>query len=327
MDKVGIVLIATTLLTCLLFLTSYKSDPSLSNEFYNYTRKYNKSYSSDSEFAFRFEVYKENLQNAEVLNELNPFAEFGETKFSDMTFEEVFKNQVIKNLQSSASMTYLNENGLESKNHEIKSLLSSTIDWRNYTNAIEDQGGCGSCWAFAATAAFESRRAIRGYPKLNYSEQELVDCVTNSFGCIGGLDSYAYDWLKDFDLCEEKDYPYVAYKNTCKASICHTNATDSGTKFIKHTEIDMLKELKNGPISIGVDATSWMAYKGGILTDCGDSITHAATIVGYGEEDGTTYWLVRNSFGADWGEDGYIRLQYGTNTCNLINRPCFPLFY
>lgn len=221
------------------------------------------------------------------------------------------------------------EKNTESKKYTVKE--PDTLDWREkgVVNAIKDQGQCGSCWAFSAVCTCESAYAIKTGTLLSYSEQNLVDCVTLSFGCNGGNPSYAITYvtyIQSGQFNSEQDYPYKAVGGTCSydSSKAIGKVTSYHSVFF-HSESDLLSKLVNyGPVSVAIDAsqTSFNSYSGGIYQDSSCSswfLDHAVACVGYGSENGTNYWIVRNSWGTSWGEDGYFRLLRGENMCGIAS--------
>lgn len=206
-----------------------------------------------------------------------------------------------------------------------------SLDWREkgVVNPIKDQAQCGSCWAFSAVSTCESAYTIKTGTLLSYSEQNLVDCVTLSFGCNGGNPSYAISYVtgsQGGQFNSEEDYPYKAVGGTCSfdSSKAIGKVTSYHSVFF-HSESDLLSKLVSyGPVSVAIDAsqTSFNSYQGGIYQDSSCSswfLDHAVAAVGYGSEDGTDYWIVRNSWGVSWGEQGYFRLLRGQNMCGIAS--------
>ena len=205
---------------------------------------------------------------------------------------------------------------------------------------VKDQGSCGGCWAFSTTGSIESQWAIRGHPQVSLSEQELISCATTCDGCGGGQMYSAFDWIlasNNGGVATEASYPYAEESWSSASGVvanqCMTEAQlkvlptgASITRYAKypiHEEAQMYMALKtHGPLSIAVDATSWKSYHSGILTSCIEvRVNHAVLLVGHGYDEQTQqeYWVVKNSWGSNWGENGYIRLQYGVNMCLIAN--------
>jgi len=225
--------------------------------------------------------------------------------------------------------------------------VNASVDWRNFglVADVKNQGSCGSCWAFSTVVSLEGQQAKKTGKLTSLSEQNLVDCVkgeklpgddsTCCMGCQGGLMNDAFQYMIDHqsgELDTEAAYPY-----TGRAGTCAYDASKEGTKITKFTAIpagdeDALLDAVStvGPVSIAVDASiGWQLYFGGIMhpTLCSSDpkkMDHGVAIVGYGTEKGTDYWIVRNSWGASWGEHGYARIVRGKNACGLANAASYP---
>jgi len=205
--------------------------------------------------------------------------------------------------------------------------------WPHYMHPIRDQMRCGSCWAFAASEVLSDRFALASKGAINHvlSPEDMVSCDKVDQGCNGGLMANAYDWLvskQGGKIVTEQSYPYTSGRGssgTCKSlSGKAVGAVISSHKMIAHDEDQMAAYmLKNGPLPIAVDAQShWQTYTGGIVSNCnGKQLDHGVMAVGYTSD----YWIVKNSWGATWGESGYIRLAYGSNQCGLNQSPTAPI--
>ena len=189
-----------------------------------------------------------------------------------------------------------------------------------------------SCWSFSASGNIEGQYVLRGQGALTaFSEQQMVACdkTFGDNGCKGGLPTNAYKYVHSVGGLEtEADYPYTSgfgIRGECLFDASKAVAKVSGGGVIASDEATMLAWMtKNGPLSIGVNAAGlvWQLYFGGIVKDCrAAQPDHGVLIVGYGTEGSVKYWIVKNSWGATWGEHGYIRLEYGTNQCNIVSMP------
>ncbi|OQS04738.1 cysteine protease family C01A, partial [Thraustotheca clavata] len=211
------------------------------------------------------------------------------------------------------------------------------VDWTTSkcVNAVKNQGQCGSCWAFSGTGTVESAHCIATGTLLNLSDQQVTSCAKAAGnGCDGGLEDKAITWIHDNGgLCLEKDYPYTSGSSgqtgSCQSSCSKQKLSIGATVNIKG-EGALETALNTQPISVAVEAGNdvWQYYKGGVVTHCpGAQSDHAVIAVGYGSENGKNFFKIRNSWGANWGEKGYIRLQRGVGgkgMCNVAEEPAYP---
>ena len=173
-------------------------------------------------------------------------------------------------------------------------------------NAVKNQGTCGSCWAFAATATLEGRYAIKKGSKVTLAEQQMVDCATACNGCNGGWASRALQYVQSAGgQMSASSYPYRNVKGACKFSSGSVKAKVSAVSGVS----DAKSALSSGPVAIYLEATNaFQAYGGGIFNGVCGQYNHAVTAVGWGTSGSTEYWIVRNSWGSGWGESGHIRI-------------------
>jgi C1A family cysteine protease len=292
----------------------------LAQQFDEYTRFWNKSY-THVERAARFENFKMNSAKIVEMNAKTKArgygASFGFTKFSDWSLrEQKAINGFVRNPNRAKNVIAIEKRDVE------QSAPSQPIDWvaKGMTTPVKDQGQCGSCWAFSTTETVESAILMSGKSVKPLSPQEIVDCDSSDSGCDGGDPQEALGWVQqqggqDTDAC----YPYTAEDGTCSSSQCTPAGNIKSVVPIAADESTMYQSLQQyGPLSVCCDASSWSNYNGGVLTadQCGDDVDHAIQLTGYSPDQGG-YWIVRNSWGADWGENGFIYLQYGQNTCDI----------
>jgi len=297
-----------------------------------YKKEFNKAYNGNSDDEYRRGVFEQNLVAQAELNAREPLAHYGPTLFSDMTPEE-FKAAYLGGLTPS-NITLLEDVGV---NASLE--VPAAQDWTGkYTTAVNDQGQCGSCWAFSATQQVESdaMREHRWTGKL--SVQELVDCTSDgegskAKGCKGGWTHKAYETLQALGgSVSEEDYTYRAHNGKCgHINNLKKQVTVQSWKSVGIGSDSIMKQYvgSTGPLSVGVDASEWPYYESGIKTSCRYAIggNHYVQIVGYGSDGSTDYWKVRNSWGTQFGENGYMRLKIGSNThnnfglCNINEDP------
>ena len=216
-------------------------------------------------------------------------------------------------------------------------VLPSSFDWRELGGCtpIKDQGGCGSCWAFGTVAPLECNILIKDNKEVDLSEQWLVSCNENGWGCNGGWWAHDYhQWRMDrfngTGAVLEEDFPYEASDVPCNGPYEHPYVMDSWRYIGFHqgmTEVEAIKQaiMTYGPISVGCAVTqAFGAYTGGVFNvdDPNATINHAVALVGWDDNQGTEgVWFLRNSWGSWWGEEGYMRIEYGV--CKVEYGACY----
>lgn len=206
---------------------------------------------------------------------------------------------------------------------------STSVDWSGiYTTPVRDQGYCGSCWAFSATEQLESDAIREGLLTTStyLSEQQVVSCDVYDWGCEGGNTETAYMYIaKSGGLVTDSDYPYTSYwavTGSCQTSKLTSRILTIDGFYTLKSETEMQNYvLSTGPLSVCLDASSWASYTGGIVSSCGMDVDHCVQVVGVDTEN--KYWKLRNSWGTDWGVDGFIYLSLGSNTCDITYDPTY----
>jgi C1A family cysteine protease len=301
--------------------------------FEEFSKTHGKTYATEGEKSHRFAVFKNTLEVIDQRNQAEKMgggsAEHGITRFADLTqmeFEEMY-------LDSRTTMNIRQRNATVVATPRVKT--TGAVDYTGkQTTAVKDQGSCGSCWAHAAAEQIESDgMRLFGNPASKIlSVQQFVSCdvdkETAQLGCKGGLQELGFDYVRDNGgIVSESDYPYSSYYG--RTGQCDTTKTNyimgvKGYEMILDSDTAVTEAgytsymLSTGTISIGVDATTWNTYKGGIMADCGKGtdINHSVQLTGVDTEAG--YWKIRNSWSPEWGEEGSIRIKYGANTCGLV---------
>ncbi|KAG2526671.1 hypothetical protein JM16_003582 [Phytophthora kernoviae] len=211
---------------------------------------------------------------------------------------------------------------------------SNEVDWTdsNCMSPIQNQGQCGDCWAFSTASAVESGQCIAGGKTSlsKYSEQQLVSCDSQNYGCSGGAPVYAIEYIQQNGLCTEDDYPYTSSEGT--AASCSTSCSAVKTGVTGYETVtgasDLATAVAKQPVIVAVASgnNAWKQYTGGVISSCDTSeLDHAVVVVGYTDSE----WKIRNSWGSDWGEAGYIRLERtsdDTGTCGMYGDMSYPTF-
>lgn len=326
-----------------------------STEFDQWKKAYGRNYDG-AEHNKRFAIFEANKRLVQSHNAGNHSWTMGLNEYADQTQEE-FNAFYLGFKPSFSEHSNANLHQPFYKNGDAP----ASVDWRTsaMVGPVKNQGSCGSCWAFSTIASAEGQVANATGKYVSLSEQNLVDCVkdegvpydptTCCSGCGGGLMDNAFQYVVEkqkgaFDL--ETAYPYRGRNGDCTFSAANTGGTITGYKDCRPgaktptpattTEEANVKDAvaSVGPVSIAVDAgKGWQLYAGGIMKREGGLLgcnsdpkkaDHGVAIVGYGTDGGDDYWIVRNSWGGSWGEQGYIRLPYGINACGIANFATYP---
>jgi cathepsin F len=297
-------------------------------QFTAFKTKFGKSYPTVAEHEKRFQIFEQNVQAAEMKNRVDRHATWGVTKFSDLTPKEFADTYLMKNVtfgkyKATARTAKVN----------ILPNLPSEFDWgdKGMLTAVKNQEQCGSCWDFSTTETIESVWAIAGNALTELSEQQILDCDTTDQGCNGGDPPTAYQYVMSAGGLEtEQDYPYTAEDGTCQAQPSEFVAKISNWEYVTQSDDENAMQnfcYQTAPISICVDAETWQSYSGGVITPdsgCGDSLDHCVQITGWQQMQGMSVWNVRNSWGTDWGVNGYIYLQIGSDVCGCADEATCP---
>jgi KDEL-tailed cysteine endopeptidase len=301
-------------------------------EFTNFQERFEKRYDSMEEMETRFAIFRKNMINIIAHNtDANQNFTMGVNQFTDLTPEE-FKMQYVGGLKA------------EVGSYGCKTFTSgasgapATIDWRTKgaVTSVKDQGQCGSCWSFSSTGAVEGAWAISKGQLTDFSEQELVDCATGvsygSHGCNGGQMEGAFKFVIENGQCTLSSYPYTAKDGTCQK--CTAVAHISSCSDVKpNDQVSLKAAVAQQPVAVAIEADTryFQSYSGGILdsSSCGTTLDHGVLTVGYGEENGQKYWLVKNSWGTTWGDKGYVKIARSDSTndkgiCGIAMDPSFP---
>merc|ERR1712226_8720 len=285
------------------------------------------SYITNEEFAARKALYMETDRLVKEHNATDSKFKLGHNKFSDFTDYE--RSQLLGYIAPTETEEPV---WLEPTNDD-------SVDWRtkNAVTPVKDQGQCGSCWTFSSTGALEGAHAIATGELLSFSEQQIVDCANvkhgyMSFGCNGGNQSVAFKYLEKHNAELESVYKYTAKNGTCAYNKDSTTAVDVSTytNVTKNNVSQMKAAVAAQPVSVSIEADKrvFQQYTSGIFdsADCGTKLDHAVLVVGYGTDNGTPYWIMKNSWGTVWGDQGYMKIQIedGAGICGIQMGPLYP---
>jgi len=291
--------------------------------FEEYEIDFFKHYDNEADRHLHKAIFEQNLAQIQRHN-ADPRSSYklGVNQFTDLSKEE-FKHTLGYSISMANSKRAKMEYAPVNYKYRLEDLPAS-VDWRNTKPAIltpvKNQGACGSCWAFAATQSIEANVAQNTGTLLVLSTQNVVSCTPNpdhcggTGGCGGATAELAFDYVKAKGIASNQAYPYRGVTGTCDESIPKVATIKSYVKLIENNYTDLMVAVATvGPVAVSVDASSWGGYSSGIFTGCPGAgqnvdINHAVQLVGYGSQGGRDYWIVRNSWGAGWGEGGFIRI-------------------
>jgi len=295
--------------------------------------QYGKTYSTQGEDTARMAIFATNYAKVQAHNAAGSTFTMALNKFADLTGEE------FKAKYASCHGTGVEDQYCPSAVN-CPTLPETNVSSVNWTAAgavtpIKNQGDCGSCWAFSTTGCLEGLYYLNHSVLISFSEQQIVDCDTQCDGCDGCWPYLALEYTAQNGIEPEKLYPYKGVQGKCeyKASLAvHAN---TGYQCVSQKSVSQLQAAAVGqPVSVAVEADqdAWQLYSGGVVTSqCGDALDHAVLVTGYGSVDNTDAWIVKNSWGADWGVNGYIFIgqdasaNQGYGVCGILRCGTLPI--
>jgi len=300
------------------------------NDFTQFLARYNKRYVG-SEYFKRLAIFEQSKIKITVLNAearaKGQNTKFGLNKFADLS-EEEFKAHYMGYKKSSRQIP------TSATIENVAAPLPTSMDWRakGAVTPVKNQQQCGSCWAFSATEGVESAWFLAKKQLLVLSPQQIVSCDPNDDGCNGGDLPTAFAYVQQAGLETDANYPYTSgngNSGTCTYNQGEVVATISGFKYATthgNETAMQVAMLTNGPLSICVDAETWQYYEGGIIEHgCGDDLDHCVQIVGWNTDPTAQipYWIIRNSWGTDWGLNGYLWVERNKDECGVSDEATY----
>ncbi|KAB1998550.1 hypothetical protein ERO13_D12G071300v2 [Gossypium hirsutum] len=318
--------------------SSWRSDDEVMGLYKSWVIQHGKAYNGIGEEEKRFEIFKDNLRFIDEHNSNNNTTyKLGLNKFADLTNQE-YRAKFLGTRTDPRRRLMKSKIPSSRYAHRAGDNLPDSVDWRDHgaVSPVKDQGSCGSCWAFSTIATVEGINKIVSGELVSLSEQELVDCDRSyDAGCNGGLMDYAFQFIMDNGgIDTEKDYPYLGFNNQCDPTKKNAKVVSiDGYEDVPNNENALKKAVAHQPVSIAIEAggRAFQLYESGVFNgECGLALDHGVVAVGYGTDDnGQDYWIVRNSWGSNWGENGYIRMERNINAntgkCGIAMEASYPV--
>jgi len=311
-----------------------------STGFWNWVHTHGKSYTTMEEIEYRQTVWEATVQRIAQHNSQSHGWRMAVNKFADMTpyeFQMLYVSGGFQEADHQRRKAVQFYNNFVWKNNAS---LPSSVDWttQGAVTPVKNQGQCGSCWAFSTTGSLEGAYFLSNGTLFSLSEQQLVDCAgsTGNQGCNGGLMDDAFSYIhSNGGVTTEANYPYTAQDGVCDTTKEHqvVATLSSYTDVPTNSDAALMNAIAQQPVSVAVEAdqNSFQFYSGGVMTaSCGTNLDHGVLAVGYGTDAGQDFYKVKNSWGADWGEAGYIRLGRGASynggagQCGILSAASYP---
>ena len=283
---------------------------------YNLISQYN-----DQEMNFQLDInqYTDQIDFSDDLNNLNNLKDLNQYMLKNEDLNTITQKSILNKIFNPVKTIkkYLN--------------VPNNINWFQYLSPTKNQQNCGSCWAFSSTNCLESLMRIKNYTVVRLSEQELVDFSKENYGCNGGLMHLAFKYIiNNKGLVANQDYPYKGYRLNNDTETNNNDIDNNKEKLtfnkvsfsnitsynfvIPRSKNDLLASLKQGPVSIAIDASSFFFrfYSDGIIDlpyNYSKNINHAVLLTGYEKDGDEAYWIIQNSWGESWGDGGFAKIR------------------
>jgi len=281
------------------------------------------------EYAYRYRIFKQNTDYVNRHNAVGASHKLAMNKFGDLT------NKEYRKLFLGFNSTFVFD---ESKVQRESNVSAPTSwDWRKYgaVTPVKNQQQCGSCWSFSTTGSVEGCHKLSGKSLTSLSEQNIMDCSDSygNQGCNGGLMTQAMQYIIDNKGVDtESSYPYTAEDGTCNYNSANIGATLTAYVNVNSgDESDLIAKATKAPVSVAIDASqsSFQFYSSGVYNEpaCSSSqLDHGVLAVGWGTDpSGGDYYIVKNSWGTDWGMQGYIMMSRNrNNNCGIATMASLP---
>ncbi|XP_058765725.1 cysteine proteinase mucunain-like [Vicia villosa] len=330
----SLILFSLITLSLALDLSSGRSNEDVMTLYEKWLVKHHKVYNGLGEKEQRFQIFKDNLKFIDEHNAQNHSYRVGLNEFADITNEEYRMNFCTRTSSIKNKIISSERYAYKIDDSEI---LPASVDWRWAFGPIKKQGSCGACWAYSVVAAMEAINKIVTGKFVNLSVQELVDCDRKfNKGCKGGFMGHAFEFIiENGGLDSEEDYPNQEREGKCDQAKKNTKVVsiDGYENVTRYNENALKKAMAHQPVTVAFEASgrALQLYQSGVFSgNCGTSLDHGVVVVGYGSENGIDYWLVRNSWGTNWGENGYFKIErnYRYNRggkCGIAMFPAYPV--